>query len=534
MTAGSSSVGAGPAAAYGGTLDEAYCPACDRSYGVLGENCPHDGTRLIRLGRDAMLNREIDGRFIVRERIGAGGMGVVYRAWQESVRRDVAVKVMKSRTGIDMVVAKRFLREARLASQLAHPSTVSVIDFGQTDDEVLYLVMELLRGKTLAEELVAHDRFGVGRACRIAVQLAEALEAAHSHDIVHRDLKPANVMILDEPAGRDQIKVMDFGLAKAMHDGEEVTLHTMSGNLLGTPTYMAPEMASGGIVDARSDLYAVGVILYEMLAGRPPFESTSLHQLIAMHASETPPPIDGELPPELVTVIGQLLAKDPAQRVQTARELREALEPFAASEVSGRHSTAPGLTTSGTTRPGSSSDRPVPLQLPVMPTAEAPRPGPPSGARLAALRGYTSLRSARKGRAVIGSVIAIGALISVAIAVATSQQAAPASLVPPPASDEVPAPVTLRGTAADVPAPASVVPTIGLPIVSNPRGATVEIDGVERGVTPLTVDVEKGATVQLRVSMKGYRTRTSRLTVTTGVPIEIKLSRSAVTPFVKP
>jgi serine/threonine-protein kinase len=311
----------------------------------------------------------------------------------------------------------------------------------------------------------------------------------------------------------------------------------MSGNLLGTPTYMAPEMASGGIVDARSDLYAVGVILYEMLAGRPPFVSNSLHQLIAMHASAMPPAIDAELPPELVTVIGQLLAKDPAQRVQTARELREVLEPFAASEVSGRHQTAPGVTTTGTTRPGSSSDRravPVPLQLPVMPTAEAPPPGPLRGSRLAALRGYTSLRSARKGRAVIGTVIAMGALISVVIAVSTAQEV-PASLAPPPAIEEVtPAPVALRGTAVDDPAPPPAVTTIGLPIVSTPRGAAVEIDGVERGVTPLTVDVEKGATVQLRVSMKGYKTKISRLTVETGVPIEIKLARLSVTPFVKP
>jgi serine/threonine-protein kinase len=186
---------------------EWYCATCDRSYGEGTQFCPDDGTRLVLLNEgDPLIGRTIDGRFTVRERLGRGGMGVVYRAWQASVGREVAIKVIRPRPGHDAATTKRFLREAKLASQLSQPSTVGVIDFGQGEDNILYLVMELVRGRTLADVLRDHGRMSPERTVRICAQICDALEAAHRLGIVHRDLKPANVMILDDPPGRDFIR----------------------------------------------------------------------------------------------------------------------------------------------------------------------------------------------------------------------------------------------------------------------------------------------------------------------------------------
>ena len=522
------------------TLDEAYCPVCDRSYGVSGDACPHDGARLIRLGRDPMLGREIDGRFVIRERIGTGGMGVVYRAWQESVKRDVAVKVMRARCGIDKVIAKRFLREARLASQLTHPCTVGVIDFGQTDDEVLYLVMELVRGPTLAQ-LIAGDRFTATRAARIAYQLADALASAHGQDIVHRDLKPANVIVLAEPAGRDAIKVLDFGLAKVMHDLEEVTVHTISGNLLGTPTYMAPEMTTGDAVDGRSDLYALGVMLYEMLVGRPPFVSQSVHQLISMHASTPVPALPAEVPPLIAAIVYRLLAKAPGDRFPSAAALRDALEPLVprwSTEIVALDVPASGPSAAVVAVAPIAASEPVraaapdaadavPVPLPLSPTMPAPVP-------MTLRRRPTELHEWRP----VAAMAVVAALAAIGFGMASLERtdgpwhgALPAAPVTGSGGERERASVA---AVPDDPPPPPLVPTIGVAVISTPRGATVEVDGVEKGTTPLTIELERGAIVTLRVSLRGFRTRVRTLRVEDARPVEIGLVKVPVTPFVKP
>ena len=265
--------GAGPGA-------EAYCSACDSSFPAELVTCPNDGARLIRLADrgDQLLGRVLDGRYQIIDRLGKGGMGVVYRAIQLSVDREVAVKVVDARLAHDLGAAKRFLREARLASRLSQPSVVGVYDFGQTEDGVLYLVMELLRGHTLAAELVGGRRFTLRRAAGIAIQLCDALEAAHTQGIIHRDLKPGNIVVLDDPPGRDLIKVLDFGLAKSLAESE--TKATDTGLVVGTPRYMAPEIILGERPTAQSDLYAVGVILGELATGKLMWDATSFLSLI--------------------------------------------------------------------------------------------------------------------------------------------------------------------------------------------------------------------------------------------------------------
>ena len=305
---------------------EAYCSSCNQSYAPEVERCPNDGARLIKFAatRDPLIGRVLDGRFEVREPLGRGGMGTVYRAIQLSVDREVAIKVVHPKLADDRQAAKRFLREARLASRLNLPSVVQVIDFGQTDDGVLYLVMELLRGRTLAKEQ-AGQRLPLKRVLAIGSQLCDALEAAHAQGIVHRDLKPGNIVVLADPPGRDLLKVLDFGLAKSLV-ADTSSKVTNTDAILGTPLYMSPEQVQGKGSEPRSDLYALGCILYELLTGAPPFVDSSVNLILARHLTEPAPPLPAAVPPRLRALVAQLLAKEPAERPASAADVRAVLQ----------------------------------------------------------------------------------------------------------------------------------------------------------------------------------------------------------------
>jgi serine/threonine protein kinase len=321
------------ASAYG----ERYCPTCERSF-ESGERCPDDGTRLVRLatGDDALIGRELDGRYTILERIGKGGMGTVYRGKQHSVGREVAIKVVSPTLVSDPIVIKRFLRESKLSSALSHPNAVSVLDFGQTEDGLFYLIMELVHGRTLDTVLADERTLPPARVVRIGSQIAEALDGAHRMKIVHRDLKPANVMLLD--SGRDLVKVFDFGIAKSLTPRIGSATMTNVGALLGTPAYMPPELVTGQETDHRADLYSLGCLLYQMVSGQVPFQAATIHELIALHASERPAPLQ-DVPVRLARVIEKLLEKNPADRFQTAADARDAIDKALSDEHSGDDST---------------------------------------------------------------------------------------------------------------------------------------------------------------------------------------------------
>lgn len=304
---------------------ELYCTTCEKTF-EIGDRCPDDGTRLIRLKAriDPFLGRDLDGRYTILQKLGQGGMGAVYRAEQHSVGREVAVKVVNADLVAEAEVIKRFLREAKLASKLSHPNAVAVLDFGQTDDGVFYLVMELVSGRTLAQALDDEKVLRPERVVRIGAQICAALEGAHAMSIIHRDLKPSNVMLLAH--GRDLVKVLDFGLAKSVSPDATSTTMTGTGAIIGTPAFMPPELATGARCDGRADLYSLGCILYVMGSGRLPFQSSSAHELIALHGSEEPAPPMSGVPPRLAAVVAKLLEKDPARRFQTAGEALDALE----------------------------------------------------------------------------------------------------------------------------------------------------------------------------------------------------------------
>lgn len=302
---------------------ELYCSLCERTYDD-GELCPRDGTRLVRLAThaDPFVGRDLDGRYAIKDRLGQGGMGAVYRAVQRSVDREVAIKVVSPSMMTEPAIIKRFLREARLASRLDHPNVIQVFDFGQTPDGVFYLVMELTSGKTLEAILDEETTLSPDRVVEIAVQICAALEAAHAVPMVHRDLKPANVII----DTRGLVKVLDFGIAKSLAPDTLSVTMTRAGAVIGTPAFMAPEIAQGHDFDGRADLYSLGCVLYLALTGKLPFDAEALPELVRMHVSEPVPPLPPSVPRALALVVTKLLEKSPARRYPSAAAVRVALE----------------------------------------------------------------------------------------------------------------------------------------------------------------------------------------------------------------
>jgi serine/threonine-protein kinase len=238
----------------------------------------------------ALIGRTLDKRYVIDARLGAGGMGTVYVATQTAVGRKVAIKLLPDSIASDMGAVKRFMQEAKAASTLSHPNVVTIHDFGQTDEGHLFLVMELVEGQTLARVLKNEGALDPERAVRIAVQILNAVEDAHNRGIVHRDLKPENVIISPRSGNPDFAKVLDFGLAKIADDASQGGDGlTKTGQVFGTPAYMSPEQARGERCDLRTDLYAVGVMLYEMLSGRRPFDGESPISILVKHMHEPPP-----------------------------------------------------------------------------------------------------------------------------------------------------------------------------------------------------------------------------------------------------
>ena len=276
---------------------------------------------------DVLLGTVLAGRYRIEELIGSGGMGAVYRAEHVHMRKAVAVKVLhKEMTAFPEVVA-RFEREAVAAGRIEHPHVVSASDFGKLEDGSFYLVLEFIEGQSLAKLVDKQGALPAARALRIAHQIVEALHAAHSDGIVHRDLKPDNVMLVEKDDQADFVKVLDFGIAKIkVEDTAEQPALTQIGTVFGTPEYMSPEQARGELVDARADLYTVGVILFEMLSGVSPFKDDDLVVVLTRHLTADPPPLPTDLDPMVRDLVLLLLRKNRDERVQSAQELLDRID----------------------------------------------------------------------------------------------------------------------------------------------------------------------------------------------------------------
>ncbi len=273
-----------------------------------------------------IVGRVLDGKYRIERLLGRGGMGEVYAGTHMQLERPVAVKVLHGDLGADDSFAARFVREARTAARLEHPNAVHVYDFGSLESGSAYLVMEFVEGVTLREVMRANDRFPLSAVVDIMRQAAGAIGAAHARGIVHRDIKPENMMVRTNETGRLVLKVVDFGLAKLLEN--QSSQLTNGSELIGTPKYMAPEQFSGGRVDERADVYALGCVLFELLAGGPPFEGTFV-EVVGKHVYAEVPSfesLDLDLSPEVEAVVRHALEKDPADRTPSASELVAELE----------------------------------------------------------------------------------------------------------------------------------------------------------------------------------------------------------------
>jgi serine/threonine-protein kinase len=484
------------------------CPQCGRSFPPSVKLCPDDGAVLERESPAVTeIGTVLDGKYRLDAFLSKGGMGGVYGATHVMLNRRVAVKLINPELVTSQDVVRRFQREARATTLLNHPNIVSVYDLGQTPEGTLYIAMEYVDGPSLRSVIKNGGPVAPLRATALMRQLASALSAAHRQGIVHRDLKPHNVMITQTADGQEQAKLVDFGIAKTFDEGTQLTV---AGLTLGTPHYMAPEQAEGKSVDARSDIYACGVILYEMLTGDVPFTGSSLATVLIKHISEAPEPPSLRnphvlIPQALESIAMRCLAKAPAERFQTADELGEALKRAASSvggaaavEATGAIDTsvhtaattpmpavaAPPLampTASSNTRP--TSGRPdthaAAGTVPTLPTVKtaAPSPAspeaPPTASTMHAVDGSDPSppqRSASKGvlAAVLVAVLLSAAGIAYVIAGRTAPPPVPASAAEPPPTT---AATASPGTQALPPAPRAGVDALGPPASATAAAA---------------------------------------------------------------
>jgi serine/threonine protein kinase len=425
-----------------------------------------------------LLIGQLLGGYQVVSRIGAGGMGTVYAAQHQRIGRKAAVKVLQSSAAADDEWRKRFLTEAEALASLKHRNLVDVYEFGDLPDGRQYLMMEFLEGEPLDRYISKHAPMPPAQALGIAEQILNGLGEAHKKGIVHRDLKPANVMLLREHSGELQVKVLDFGLARQnavplaqLAHGARAEQASLAA---GTPEYIAPEQAQAQQVDGTADLYSLGVMLYEMLSGRLPFESTSVSELLQKHLSERPQPLSsvaGQLPEGVEDFVHSLLEKDPLVRPQSAdlarQHVQRLLKRMAAEATTIRpRPSNPSAPTQQVGKPGPRTD----IVAPVRDTEKVQRTGPTTDLSVKA-----ALPAPKRTPMVVGALVVlalIGFGVSRLISGRTEQ------VTPPPTVDVKPPEVAKTDPP---PEPVKVEP---FPVVEPP------IAVVDAGVAPVKVVVK--------------------------------------------
>lgn len=422
-------------------------------------------------GLDPVIGLTLDGRFRVVGSVGKGAMGTVYRAVQVPLNRTVALKVLDSNYGAgrDETFRQRFLVEAALTAKLSHPNTVRIIDYGCTQDGLFYLAMEYLAGETLDRVLQAQGALAWRRVASIGMQVARALREAHDLGVVHRDLKPANIMLLTADTDADHVKVLDFGLVKSFIDGQELEGRaiTQHGMVMGSPPYMAPEQGDKNRADPRSDIYSLGIVMFEALTGKPPFAGNGVLDVILKHVNEPVPPLCAPegvepVPEAMVKLVNKCLAKSPMDRFDSMEQLIAALQALNA----------------------------VPISTPP--------------AAIAAADLAVELPRHRTGFLVLGFLAAlIIGVAGTAFVLHTSSPSAEQVVRERTQAQHIEAVNEARPALKTAPKP------VHARIDSSPRGAQVAIDGRIVGVTPLELELQPNgagiATAALTLTLSGFQ-----------------------------
>ena len=306
----------------GNAEDARFCGTCGHTLASTEASNPKLATAQFGV-TPSLIGREIAGRYRMQALLGEGGMGAVYKAEQISLKRTVAVKLLRPEVAGAQMLLRRFNAEAEAVAKLSHPNTVNIYDFGQDSDGTLFIAMEYIEGQSLRNVIHQEAPLPLKRALSIAAQVAASLTDAHGHSIVHRDLKPDNVMIQARGRQRDVVRVLDFGIAKLRDENRQSQMAmTQAGDMLGTPQYMSPEQIRGETIDGRTDIYSLGGMLYEMVTGRLPFEAPTVMALLSKHLLETimPPSQrrpDLNIPPAIDNLILGAMAKNAADRPAT-------------------------------------------------------------------------------------------------------------------------------------------------------------------------------------------------------------------------
>lgn len=499
------------------------CPQCGTRFNEPVQFCPNDGAPTYEAMEqteappDPLLGLVIDGRYRIEQQIGEGGMGVVYMATHTTLQKKLALKVLRGDGSKDAEVVQRFMQEAQAATSIGHQNIIDISDFGRLPDGDVYFVMEFLDGQSIADLIKHGGSVPLQQAIHLISQMASALEAAHNRGIVHRDLKPDNIFIVKQGGDPNFIKVLDFGVAKV---GGAASKLTKTGMVFGTPHYMSPEQAAGHSVDQRTDIYALGVIMYEMFSGRVPFDADTFMGILSKHMFEVPPPprdLSGASLGVIEGVILRSLEKNADHRYQSMTELLRDLETIAAGgTIDHSRPAAPP--------PGNLADALEPAARVEPALAQSGGGGGPGKALVLGAVAALALLF-------VGGVVATGVFFltggddgdaqaqvvdeapapSVTVAPAAAGPATPA--IPPPAA--TPAPPTVAQPA---PEPVAMVA-----IASIPAGAEVLIDGVMVGNTPVELPRPETGSQQVTMRLRGHQESTVEISPQTGGSLSVTL-----------
>ena len=422
------------------------CPVCSTEYPANERFCPRDGTALRSQGAAAadLVGTIIAERYHILKKLGEGGMGQVYLAEHVKMGRKSAVKVMNPGMVQNVDAISRFNREAQNASRINHPNVAGIYDFGETAEGLVYLAMEFVEGQPLTDIIKHHGALPPMRASEIARQTAEGLSVAHDMGIVHRDLKPDNIMIGKGRQGADLVKVVDFGIAKAAASDEQKV--TKTGMVVGTPEYMSPEQLSGDPLDARSDIYALGLVTFNMLTGKLPFPGESMQETMIMRLTDDPHPLsamkpDVSWPQDLQAVMDKALARNADHRYRNASEyahdLVQAIDRMPVTSITSMGTEVLSRISQGSAPKASATATEATVQVQVPKTRVASKDDVPVAAKPAPSPAVTPTKSKTPMFAGIGVLVAAGIAAAVFLKPGGSKPTGNSANFPVPTGSQV-------------------------------------------------------------------------------------------------